>query len=81
MLITLQKHGVRFEQAKEAFSDARMIIADDVKHSLYEPRYYCFGRVNDKVMTVRFTVRENRIRIIGAGYWREGKVAYESAQQ
>jgi predicted DNA binding CopG/RHH family protein len=28
-------------------------------------------------MTVRFTYRKNRIRIIGAGYWRKGKDIYE----
>ena len=29
------------------------------------------------VMTVRFTYRENVIRILGAGYWRRGKAIYE----
>jgi hypothetical protein len=28
-------------------------------------------------MTVRFTYREARIRIFGAGYWRKGKRIYE----
>jgi hypothetical protein len=28
-------------------------------------------------MTVRFTWRAGRIRIIGAGYWRKGKKIYE----
>ncbi len=28
-------------------------------------------------MTVRFTIRDNKIRIFGAGYWREGKKKYE----
>lgn len=28
-------------------------------------------------MTVRFTYREESIRIIGAGYWRKGKKIYE----
>ncbi len=32
-------------------------------------------------MTVRFTYRENVIRIIGAGYWRRGKKIYEKAQK
>ena len=30
-----------------------------------------------KILTVRFTYREHLIRIIGAGYWRRGKKAYE----
>ncbi|MEI6747001.1 MAG: hypothetical protein WCL34_13640 [Methylococcaceae bacterium] len=29
------------------------------------------------ILTVRFTYRHNRIRIIGAGYWRKGKKIYE----
>jgi uncharacterized protein len=29
-------------------------------------------------MTVRFTYRERRIRIIGAGYWRKGKDMYDA---
>jgi hypothetical protein len=28
-------------------------------------------------MTMRFTWREGRIRIFGAGYWRKGKTIYE----
>jgi uncharacterized protein len=28
-------------------------------------------------MTVRFTYRDDVIRIIGAGYWRKGKSIYE----
>lgn len=31
-------------------------------------------------MTVRFTYRQNRIRIIGAGYWRKGRDVYEKEQ-
>jgi hypothetical protein len=33
--------------------------------------------VLDCVMTVRFIVREGKVRIIGAGYWREGRKIYE----
>ena len=71
------KHGVSFGIAQHAFSDAQRVIAADLGHSQKEERYYCFGRVGDGILTVRFTYRENRIRIIGAGYWRKGKVFYE----
>jgi uncharacterized protein len=53
------------------------VIAEDVKHSHSEKRYYCFGQVGDGILTVRFTYRKDAIRIIGAGYWREGKDIYE----
>jgi hypothetical protein len=33
--------------------------------------------VHGGVMTVRFTWRDGRIRIFGAGYWRKGKRLYD----
>ena len=72
-----EKHGVDFRLAQQAFFDPLRVIAEDLDHSEREPRYFCFGRVGDGVMTVRFTWREGRIRIFGAGYWRKGKRIYE----
>lgn len=71
------KHGVSFLEAQHAFSDPECIIGLDKKHSTYEKRLYCFGKVEHKVLTVRFTYRSNKIRIIGAGFWRMGKELYE----
>ena len=76
----LEKHGVSFFDAQLAFLDPDRIIAEDVEHSGTEMRYYCFGKVNGAVMTVRFTYRDQTIRIFGAGYWREGRKIYEKAQ-
>ena len=73
----LQKHGVSFASAQYAFADSHRIIAEDVNHSDNEMRYYCFGKVGDGILTVRFMYRNNAIRIIGAGYWRKGKATYE----
>ena len=42
-----------------------------------EKRYFCFGEVDGAILTVRFTYRDNIIRIFGAGYWRKGKKTYE----
>ncbi len=72
-----QKHGVSFALAQYAFADSQRIIAEDLSHSKSEKRYYCFGKVGDGILTVRFTYRNNVIRIIGAGYWRKGKAIYE----
>ncbi len=74
-----RKHGVSFEEAQYAFLDTRRLIAEDVSHSENEQRYYCFGidKNQEGILTVRFTYREHRIRIIGAGYWRKGKKIYE----
>jgi len=72
-----RKHGVAFIKAQYAFADPHRVIAEDVTHSDQERRYYCFGKLDGGVLTVRFTYREDVIRIIGAGYWRKGKVTYE----
>ena len=74
----LRKHGVPFSRAQFAFADPKRVIARDLAHSQSEPRFYCFGQVDEGVMTVRFTYRNDMIRIIGAGYWRKGKAIYES---
>ena len=73
----LEKHLISFEEAQLAFLDNNRIIARDLEHSKGEERFYCFGKVNEEIITVRFTYRENKIRIIGAGYWRKGKRIYE----
>ncbi len=72
------KHGISFELAQYAFSDPSRVIAQDLEHSEEEKRYYCFGRVGEGILTVRFTYRADTIRIIGAGNWRRGRRIYEA---
>jgi len=72
-----RKHGVAFAFAQLAFLDYNRVILEDLEHSDDEKRYYCLGKVTGGVLTVRFTYRKNKIRIIGAGYWRKGKKIYE----
>ncbi len=72
-----KKHGVSFSLAQFAFLDHNRVILEDLEHSDDEKRYYCLGRVASGIMTVRFVYRKNKIRIIGAGYWRKGKKIYE----
>lgn len=75
--LNIAKHGVSFYEAQEAFLDPCRVIAENLEHSQSEKRYYCFGNVDEHIMTVRFTYRDKYIRIIGAGYWRKGKKIYE----
>ena len=75
--INQEKHNVSFARAQLAFLDDHRIILEDLEHSLREKRYYCLGKVGRGIITVRFTYRKNKIRIIGAGYWRKGKKIYE----
>ncbi len=76
-LTNIAKHGVSFEEAMYAFLDPSRKIRFNAKHSKEEKRFFCFGKVDERVMTVHFTVRGQKIRIIGAGYWREGRIIYE----
>lgn len=73
-----KRHRLSFELAQHAFLDPHRIIAEDITHSHDEKRYYCFGKVGEGVITVRFTYRSNKIRIIGAGYWRKGRKIYDN---
>jgi uncharacterized protein len=72
-----KRHGVSFAMAQLAFLDSSRVILEDLEHGDKEKRFYCLGRVFNGIMTVRFTYRNNKIRIIGAGYWRKGKKIYE----
>ncbi len=67
------KHGVSFYKAQFAFADENRVILEDISHSRDEIRYYCLGKTGGGTLTVRFTYRKKKIRIIGAGYWRKGK--------
>jgi uncharacterized DUF497 family protein len=78
--INIAKHGISFFEAQRAFLDPNRIIAEDIEHSTTEPRYYCFGKVDEAVITVRFIYKDQKIRIFGAGYWRKGRKIYEKAQ-
>ena len=71
-----EKHGVSFAMAQFAFADSRRVIAEDLSHSSSEKRHYCFGRIDDGILTIRFTFRDDAIRIFGAGYWRKGRRIY-----
>jgi uncharacterized DUF497 family protein len=77
----LAKHGVSFELATQAFHDPTLVLTEDASHGGSEVRYLAFGRVRAGILTVRFTIRGERIRIFGAGFWRKGKVYYEQANR
>ncbi|NQT47324.1 MAG: BrnT family toxin [Candidatus Omnitrophica bacterium] len=71
-LINVYKHGVDFSTAAKVFTDPKRKVYTDLKHSKREQRYFCIGKVEDRIITVRFTYRGEKVRIIGAGYWRKG---------
>ena len=72
------KHDVDFTKAQQAFYDPKRITTIDKEQTTeHEIRYFYFGIVDNGVLTVRFTLRNTIIRIIGAGYWRKGRKFYE----
>jgi len=76
-LENIAKHNVSFEEAQKAFVDPMRVILEDEEHSLDEQRLYCIGNIEGRIITVRFTLRNNNIRIYGAGYWRKERKIYE----
>jgi uncharacterized DUF497 family protein len=80
-LANQEKHGLSFSEAQYAFADPNRVIAKDLSQSDEEERFYCFGRLGEGIATVRFTFRDEVIRIIGAGYWRKGKRIDERENQ
>lgn len=76
-VINQLKHEVSFNEAQFAFFDQDRVIAEDMTHSSsHDHRYYCFGRTQRGILTVRFI-----IPLIGAGYWPRGKRVYEQENQ
>lgn len=62
-----RKHKVTYREAEEIFENLPLRLYNDPKHSKLEERYPAYGKTNDnKPLTVVFTVRDNKIRIISA---------------
>lgn len=60
------KHGVSFELAKEVFKDPFAIEFLDDRQDYGEERFVILGRVDDHVLYVAYTERNEVIRIISA---------------
>ena len=75
----IEKHAVNFATAQSAFADPRALVLYDHEHSSgTELRWWLLGRVGARVLLVRYTHRpQGVIRLIGAGYWKEGRDYYE----
>ena len=61
------RHRVTDEESEEVFSNLPIIILRDSSHSKEELRYAARGTTNtDRRLTVAFTIRDQRIRVISA---------------
>ena len=75
------KHGVSIEECEQVFFNAPLVVAEDVKHSEFEKRFYSLGQGDGgRLLFVVSIVREQRIRIISARDMSRGeRKVYESS--
>ncbi|MFH1994388.1 MAG: BrnT family toxin, partial [Nitrospinota bacterium] len=60
-------HGVSLSECEQAFFNIPLVVADDVKHSESENRFYALGQTDaERFLFLVFTVRKNKIRLISA---------------
>ena len=76
-LANIKKHGVSFTTASRVFKDPKRKVYIDSGHSEKEERFFCIGKAEGRILTVRFTYRRGKVRIFGAGQWRRGERYYE----
>ena len=61
------RHQVASNECEQVFFNEPLIVADDIKHSADEKRWYLLGRTDaGRLLFIVFTVRGNLIRIISA---------------
>lgn len=78
--INQSKHGFSFQQARYAFFDPFGLTLADPTHSDEEIRFLRLAFLEGKLVTVSFTQREQRIRIINCrGANRKERKIYEQS--
>lgn len=61
------KHNVSKNECEQIFFNEPLIVADDIRHSQTENRWYTLGKTDfERKLFVVFTIRENLIRVISA---------------
>ncbi len=78
-----EKHGVSTAEAEQVFFNKPLLVLEDSKHSILEPRFHALGRTDKiRLLHITFTLRgagEN-IRVISArNMHRKERVIYEKA--
>jgi uncharacterized DUF497 family protein len=64
--VNLEKHGITFIEASYVFKDAHRVDEDTTRPEHRETRRKVVGTVEDRPMTVVYTIRGDQIRIISA---------------
>ena len=73
-------HQVTRNECEQVFFNEPLIIADDIKHSQLEKRWYVLGCTDaNRLLFIVFTIREKLIRVISARDMnqKERKLYYE----
>lgn len=75
-----KKHGITWQEIEEVFFNQPLLLAEDAKHSSYEFRCVAYGKSNhNKKLTMIFTKRDNKIRVISARVMsKKERVYYEN---
>ena len=61
------KHDVAQSECEEIFFNRPLLVKLDEDHSLTETRYYALGKTDgNRLLTIVFTIRIDRIRVISA---------------
>lgn len=62
-----EKHRVMPSECEQIFFNRPLVVADDVKHSEKENRFYALGHTDGgRMLFVVFAVRRDKIRVISA---------------
>jgi uncharacterized protein len=64
-----EKHGVSTAESEQVFFNAPLLMLEDEKHSVSEPRFHALGKTDDgRLLHITFTLREDgeKIRVISA---------------
>jgi uncharacterized DUF497 family protein len=62
----LRKHKISFQQARHVFNDVFALVEQDLTEEYGENRFLATGMVNGLIITVVYTERAEKIRIISA---------------
>ncbi|MEK7679929.1 MAG: BrnT family toxin [Deltaproteobacteria bacterium] len=75
-----RKHGVTPSECEQIFFNRPLVVADDLKHSEKEKRFYALGHTDGgRMLFVVFAVRRDKIRVISARNTnRKERRAYQS---
>ncbi len=78
-----EKHGVSTAEIEQVFFNTPLLVLEDSKHSILEPRFHALGKTDKiRLLHITFTLRGagEKIRVISArDMHRKERVIYEKA--